>query len=79
MKNITRHTGKLEIVQREKSSFYGNPRYLVMVDGYTAKTMPDSSLGYSITNFDGKIVTCEIGTHYGVRSIQNVKLAEKND
>ena len=73
MKNITRHTGKLTIVERCSSSVNGNPRYLVMLDGYAARTMVDSSLGYSITNYADKMVEAEIGTHYNTRSIQNVK------
>jgi hypothetical protein len=73
MKNITVHTGILEVIQREISSRMGNPRYLVMLDGYTAKTLVDSPLGYSITNYDGKRVKAEIGLHYGTRTIQNVK------
>jgi hypothetical protein len=76
MKNITRHTGELVIVQKLKHSRNGNPRYLVMLDGYAASTMTDCSLGYAITNFEGKQVTADIGTHYGTVSIQNVKLVK---
>ena len=75
MKNTTVHTGILEIIQRERSSVNGNPRYQVRLDGYTAKTSVDSSLGYSITNYDGKQVTAHIGLYYGVRTIDNVKEA----
>ena len=75
MKNSTRHTGTLTVVERCASSVNGNPRYLVMLDGYTARTMVDSSLGYAITNFEGKNVEALIGTHYGTRSIESVKLA----
>jgi len=75
MKNVTRHTGILEIIERDKNNGNnGNPRYVVRLDGYTCRTMVDSSLGYSITNYDGKVVTAEIGTHYNTVSIQNVKL-----
>jgi len=77
MKNITRHTGILTVVERLASSYHGNPRYLVNVDGYTARTMVDASLGYGITNFDGKKVSATLGTHYGILSIESVKLAEK--
>jgi|TARA_R110000824_G_scaffold46007_1_gene132589 hypothetical protein len=75
MKNITIHTGILEVIQREPSSVNGNPRYQVRLDGYTAKTAVDSALGYSITNYDGKQVTAHIGLHYDVRIIDNVKEA----
>jgi hypothetical protein len=76
MKNITQHTGVLEIVERAPNSRMGNPRYVVRLDGYTARTAVDSSLGYSITNFEGKRVTAHIGTHYGTRTIENVRLAD---
>ena len=73
MKNTTHHTGKLTVLQRENSSVNGNPRYLVLLDGYVCKTAVDSSLGYSITNFDGQNVSANIGTHYGTVTIANVK------
>ena len=73
MKNVTKHTGILTIIQRCKQSSNGNPRYVVTLDGYTCRTEVDSSLGYSITNYDGCMVTAEIGTHYGTVTIQRVK------
>jgi len=75
MKNVTRHIGKLEIVRRLPSSANGNPRYLVYVAGFTCRTAVDSSLGYSVTNFDGKNVVATIGTHYGVATLDSVQLA----
>ena len=72
MKNVTCHTGTLTIIQREPSSQNGNPRFLVMLDGYTAKTTVDSMEGYNIQNLDGREVSAQIGTHYGTRSIQNI-------
>ena len=65
MRDMTTHTGKLEIVQRLPSSKYGNPRWLVRVDGWTCRTKPDCSLGYSITNLHGKTVRATIGTYRG--------------
>jgi hypothetical protein len=75
MKNMTRHTGKLEIIKRLPSSANGNPRYLLKVDGWTCRTAVDSSLGYSVTNFDGKTVHATIGTHYGNATLDSVQLA----
>jgi hypothetical protein len=75
MKNTTVHTGILEVIQRERSSVNGNPRYQVRLDGYTAKTAVDSPLGYRIARHDGKRVTAHIGLYYGVRTIDNVKEA----
>ena len=76
MKNITEHTGTLEVLQRLPSSVNGNPRYLIKVDGYTASTKVDSDLGYGITNFDGKDVQAVIGTHYGKRSLVSVQMTK---
>jgi len=69
MKNITRHYGKLEKVERMANSTNGNPRYLVRVDGWECRTPVDSSLGYSIDNHFGETVAVEIGTHYTVPTI----------
>ncbi len=73
MKNISIHTGILNVIKREQTSVNGNPRYCIFIDGVTCYTAPDSTLGYSITNYDGKNVSCEIGTYYGKPTIQNVK------
>ena len=75
MKNITKHTGKLEIIKRLPSSVNGNPRYLLSVDGWTCKTPVDSTLGYTVANFDGKTVTATSGTHYGSATLANVSLS----
>lgn len=73
MRNITRHTGTLEIIKRLKGSYMGNPRYLLSVDGYHCKTGVDSMLGYSVTNYDGKQVSATIGSHYGVLTLDTIK------
>ena len=73
MKNISRHTGKLEIIRREPSSRNGNPRYLCRVDGWTCYTAPDSSLAYALPNHDGKRVVATIGTHYGRMTLDSVQ------
>lgn len=65
MKNLTRHTGTLEIVERLPQSRNGNPRYLARVDGYTFATAVDSTHGYSLPNYEGKRVIITIGQHYG--------------
>lgn len=76
MKNITRHQGKLEIIQRLDSSRNGNPRYLIRIDGFTCKTPVDSMYGYSVPNFDGKQVIATIGTHYGTATLDSLKGVE---
>ena len=75
MKSISSVTGKLTVLNRLPSSHFGNPRYEVLIDNQTVATMVDASLGYGITNFDGKEVAAVIGTHYGRRSVQSVELA----
>ena len=76
MKNITSHTGILLNIQRLKSSYFGNPRYLFVVNGYTIKTAVDSSHGYSITNYENKIVDVTIGSHYGSTTLNTIKLTK---
>lgn len=73
MKNLTRHTGELVIVERLKSSINGNPRYLCIIDGYTFRTTPDSTHGYSIPNHEGNIITVLLGTHYGATSLHSIE------
>jgi hypothetical protein len=74
MKNVTKHTGKLEVIGRSNNNGRNsNPRYIVRFDGCTAHTAIDSMLGYSITNYDGKKVSALIGTYYGTVTIENVK------
>lgn len=73
MKNLSRHIGTLEIIRRLPSSYLGNPRYLLSVNGVTCKTNVDSSYGYSVTNFDGKQVEATIGTHYGSAHLNSLK------
>lgn len=75
MKNITRHIGTLEIIERLPSSANGNPRYLLRVDGCTCRTAVDSSHGYSVPNFDGRRVEATIGTHYGSATLNTIKAA----
>jgi len=69
MKNVTRHTGKLEIIERLPASRNGNPRFLLRIDGWTCRTQVDSSAGYEVQNYDGKTITATIGTHYGVATL----------
>lgn len=75
MKNLTQHKGKLEVIRRLPSSRNGNPRWLVKVDGWTARTAVDAALGYSIRNFEGKQVVATIGTHYGSATVDDIRLA----
>lgn len=79
MKNITSHIGKLDIIERLPSSRNGNPRFLLRVDGWTCRTGVDSSLGYSVQNYDGKRVRAYIGTHRGLATLDYVKLDTPNN
>jgi hypothetical protein len=75
MKNITRHTGKLESLKRLDGSVNGNPRYQFVVDGYVIRTAVDSSHGYSVPNFEGKQVAVTIGSHYGFTTLDSIHAA----
>ena len=72
MKNMTRHNGTLELIKRLPASTNGNPRWLLRVDGVTCRTAVDASLGYYVTNHDGKHVTAIIGTHYGKATLHQL-------
>ena len=74
MKNVTRHTGKFEIVERMPQSKAGNPRYRVIVDGYTCCTAVDSSIAYAIDRYNGKTVEATIGMHYGTVTLNSVRV-----
>jgi len=77
MRSITRHEGTLELIKRLPSSVNGNPRYLVRIDGYVARTAPNSSEAYgAVPNNFGRRVSCELGTHYGKTTIRNISSAE---
>jgi len=74
MQNVTRHVGKLEIIKRLESSYFGNPRYLVELDGIVCKSIVNSGEAYGpIPNNDGRIVTAKIGMHYGHAHISNTE------
>ena len=73
MKSITRHQGIITDLQRLPSSANGNPRYSFVIDGYDVATSSDSSYGYSITNYEGKEVIAEIGTHYGRTTLNAIR------
>jgi hypothetical protein len=74
MTNISRHNGILRILRRERSSANGNPRYFLQVARVTCYTAIDSSLGYSVTNYDGKEVIATIGTHYGRPTLDSITI-----
>jgi len=73
MKNITQHTGIVTDIKRLESSKNGNPRFEFIIDGYRARTKPDSSYGYSIQNYEGKEITVTLGSHYGFLSLNSIE------
>lgn len=70
--------GKLNIIERLKSSVNGNPRYsFVIVDSEgnlspLIKTKPDSSYSYSITNYRDKSVAVEVSMYHGSLSLVSI-------
>ena len=75
MKNEQTITGTLRVIESLPCSYYGNPRYLVTINDFTYRTPVDSSLGYSIRNYDRKTVKAIVGIHYGkptVRAVENI-------
>lgn len=74
MKNITRHYGKLEIVERLNNTMNGNARYLIRIDGVTCRTKPDSATTAYVENYNGKHVKALIGTYYGKATLRDIWL-----
>lgn len=52
--------GRLEVVKKLYRSFNGNPRYKVKINDEFFHTEVDSTLGYSITNYDNKTVIAQV-------------------
>ena len=85
MQNIQTITGKLTNLKRLSSSINGNPRFQATIEitekikgqnyEITFKTSVDSSLGYSIQNFDDLKVVATIGWHYNVLTLNSIKKA----
>jgi len=82
MKNITRHTGKIRMIERLKNSKNGNPQFILGVFDYPEKglgwsfrTPKDSMLGYKIQNYIGldADVTVTIGTHYNTCTLNSIE------
>lgn len=73
MKNIETVTGILEFAKRFDTSRNGNPRYIGYIGGYEFFTGVDSSYGYSITNYVGKLVTVTIGQHRGKTTLKHIE------
>ena len=76
MKDITTHTGTLNIIRREKNSLNGNPRYTIQVGTTQAITLNDSSYSYTITNDEGKTVKALIGMHYNKVTLDSYQVIE---
>ena len=74
MKDIKTITGTLTIVKRLKSSYYGNPRFLIAIDGVEYSTQPDASLGYSADNYTDKMVMAQVGEYYNKPTISRAVL-----
>jgi hypothetical protein len=55
--------GKLKMIKFIENSRDGNPKYLITIGEYVLETTANSSLGYTISNFDGMEVEAEIKIH----------------
>jgi len=82
MKNITKHTGTLELVQRMKNSRDGNPQFMLAVIehpeqglGWRFRTPANSMLAYKAENFIGKKVDVTIGTFRGCATLDSIREA----
>lgn len=82
MKNITKHTGTLELVQRMKNSRDGNPQFMLAIIeypeqrlGWHFRTPANSMLAYKAENFIGKKVDVTIGTFRGCATLDSIREA----
>ena len=84
MKNITRHTGPVKLIERLPNSYNGNPQFILgIMDtpnkglGWTFRTPKDSMLGYEIQNYIDKDidVTVTIGTKYNCTMLNSLETA----
>lgn len=71
-------TGKLSITEKMKNSTMGNPRYQFVIvddngDVTSLYTGVNCSLGYSITNYEGKRVTVEYSIVRNKPTLQSLK------
>jgi hypothetical protein len=73
MKHERTITGVLQYVDRLPSSYYGNPRFCVSIDGERFSTQVDAMLGYSIQNHLGQLVRAKVGYYYGVPSVETIE------
>lgn len=82
MKNITRHTGKIRLIERLDNSGWGNPQFILgVIDdpnrglGWTFRTPKDSMLGYEIQNYIDKDieVTVTLGSHYNSCTLNSIE------
>ena len=77
------YKGKLVELIREKNSRNGNPRFTAIIQDWRgfvtmATTAPDSSLGYSIRNYDGHWIDYQTKQVRGRLTLLSVEKAEIN-
>jgi hypothetical protein len=82
MKNITKHTGTLELIKRMKNSRDGNPQFMLAIIehpeqglGWRFRTPANSMLAYKAENFIGKKVDVTIGTFRGCATLDSIREA----
>ena len=61
-------------VERLPSSRMGNPRYRLAIGDTTVRTAPDSGLGYSVRNLEGKAVVASVRMLYGHLTMTRISL-----
>lgn len=60
MKDAKTVIGSISSIERMKNSVYGNPRFMVVINGEIYYTAPNSMLGYSIQNYANQQITVKI-------------------
>lgn len=72
--------GKVLELIRQKSSVNGNPRYILVIQNEqghidSVYTKPDSSFGYSATNYRDKVVSYETCIYRNKLSLSHIEEA----
>jgi len=65
-------SGIVTDLQRLKSSKNGNPRYQFVISGRIVTTQVDAAAGYSIANYENKLLECEVRILRGVLSLESI-------
>lgn len=74
MKNLAKHVGVLEILERLPNSGYGNSRFVVRIGEVVCRTKPNTRLAIDLERYAGREVIAAVGTYRGHLTLLDVDL-----